>query len=209
MTSSFYKCPHNLFIEQRLVEGLLVYYHEDGSPCALLNNLQTTPEQLLCLKCQTLLTAATRRELAGLIEANEYVYEQLRVRAPKAASELQVLLLGYHNSSLVREWLYGELQRCLQAGAREEALEYFRLVAFFLAQQHYQESLKDFQEKLRGLVNAFGAVVRAALAELEVARQSSAGYRLCHDVDFMLRYEYHPRQEVRRQHEELLQLFKL
>ncbi|MGM9582344.1 MAG: hypothetical protein ACI3WU_01320 [Phascolarctobacterium sp.] len=197
MPSTFYKCPHAQFVEQRLCEGLLIYYHEDGSPCDLLNNLQVTPERILLEQCQQALRERNLLRYGDAVAQNAYDFTKIRSRDTRLAGELQLLLLGFHNSPMVRQNIYVSLEKSVQRDSKAVFWTLCQLLCFFFAQQYYQEALKEYQGKVRELVYVLGEALEPVLQQLGMQALSSDSYKFYHEAVFAKRFEYHPKPEQR------------
>ena len=204
MPNTFYKCPHGQFLEQKLSDGLLIYFHEDGSPCDLLNNLQVTPERILLEQCQRSLQRKSLLHYGEMVAQNAYDFAKIRSKDLRSAGELQQLLLGFHNSDLVRQKVYELLQACVGDAAEEEFLALCKLLCFFFAQQYYQDALKEYQLKVRELVYILGEAVELLLQRLGMQSLSSDSYKFYHEAVFAKRFEYHPNPEQRKKNTDLV-----
>ena len=204
MPNTFYKCPHGQFLEQKLSEGLLIYFHEDGSPCDLLNNLQVTPEMILLEQCQRSLQGNGVLRYGEMVAQNAYDFAKIRSKDLRLAGELQQLLLGFHNSDLVRQKVYALLQASVDNANKAEFLALSQLLCFFFAQQYYQEALKEYQLKIRELVYVLGEAVEPLLQRLGMQSLSSDSYKFYHEAVFAKRFEYHPKPEQRKKNADLV-----
>ena len=208
MPSTFYKCPHGEHVQQRLCDGLMIYFHEDGSPCALLNNLQITPEKILLEQCQFLLQKDKLINFGAMVAQNAYDFLKIRNSDLRLAGELQLLLLGFHNSALVRQQVYGLLQISVEQKAKQNFLALCQLLCFFFAQQYYQEALKEYQAKVRELVYVLGEALEPVVQQLGMQTLSSDSYKFYHEAVFTKRFEYHPKPAQKEQNAAMVALAK-